>query len=283
MPATEKAGARPASTRGIARRSRPADDGVQLLPLLRGPVRGVPRDGDAPRVPRRRSQLSRQSLPLAAAPATSIASSRRRMSSTSTCRACWRRCAPNPTRPTPGRAPSRADVRAQRPCRSALIAALSVAAFILGFAAWHDRAVLFGTHTGPGAFYALMPHNAMARLFGARVPLCDRRAGDGRARLLARYRRACRQAAGRRASLWQAMRDAGTAALSRWRRHRLLQSRRTAERPAQVLSPPDVLRLRALLRVNLRGDALSLSARRARRRIRGGTCRWCSARSAASG
>ena len=29
-----------------------------------------------------------------------------------------------------------------------LVAALAVAAFILGFAAWHDRSVLFGTHTG---------------------------------------------------------------------------------------------------------------------------------------
>ncbi|XIA66147.1 tricarballylate utilization 4Fe-4S protein TcuB [Bradyrhizobium sp. TZ2] len=48
-----------------------------------------------------------------------------------------------------------------------LIAALSVAAFIFGFAALHDRQVLFGVHTGPGAFYKLMPHNAMAALFGA--------------------------------------------------------------------------------------------------------------------
>jgi len=48
-----------------------------------------------------------------------------------------------------------------------LIAALSVAAFILGFAAAKDRAVLYGIHTGPGAFYALMPHNAMVALFGA--------------------------------------------------------------------------------------------------------------------
>src|SRR5690349_8886413 len=48
-----------------------------------------------------------------------------------------------------------------------LIAALSVAAFIFGFAAYHDRQVLFGVHTGPGAFYKLMPHNAMAALFGA--------------------------------------------------------------------------------------------------------------------
>jgi citrate/tricarballylate utilization protein len=47
-----------------------------------------------------------------------------------------------------------------------LVAALSVAAFIYGFAARNDPAVLYGVHTGPGAFYALMPHNAMAILFG---------------------------------------------------------------------------------------------------------------------
>jgi citrate/tricarballylate utilization protein len=48
-----------------------------------------------------------------------------------------------------------------------VIAALCVAAFIFGFAALTDRQVLYGIHTGPGAFYALMPHNAMAALFGA--------------------------------------------------------------------------------------------------------------------
>ena len=48
-----------------------------------------------------------------------------------------------------------------------IIAALSVAAFILGFAALSDRQVLYGIHTGPGAFYTLMPHHAMALLFGA--------------------------------------------------------------------------------------------------------------------
>jgi len=49
----------------------------------------------------------------------------------------------------------------------AVIAALSVAAFIAGFVAVRDPSVLFGTHTGPGAFYRLMPHNAMVALFGA--------------------------------------------------------------------------------------------------------------------
>jgi citrate/tricarballylate utilization protein len=42
--------------------------------------------------------------------------------------------------------------------------AASVAAFILGFALWHDRAALF---MRDGYFYRLMPHEAMAGLFGA--------------------------------------------------------------------------------------------------------------------
>ncbi|MDN4988218.1 tricarballylate utilization 4Fe-4S protein TcuB [Bradyrhizobium arachidis] len=48
-----------------------------------------------------------------------------------------------------------------------IVAVLSMAAFILGFAALNDHSVLFGVHTGPGAFYKLMPHNAMAALFSA--------------------------------------------------------------------------------------------------------------------
>jgi citrate/tricarballylate utilization protein len=48
-----------------------------------------------------------------------------------------------------------------------VIAALSVAVFILGFVAYADPAVLFSAQRGPGAFYRLMPHNAMALLFGA--------------------------------------------------------------------------------------------------------------------
>jgi citrate/tricarballylate utilization protein len=48
-----------------------------------------------------------------------------------------------------------------------LIAALSVAAFIAGFAAWTDPGALFAAHLGPGSFYRLMPHNAMVAIFGA--------------------------------------------------------------------------------------------------------------------
>jgi citrate/tricarballylate utilization protein len=47
-----------------------------------------------------------------------------------------------------------------------IISALSVAAFIAGFVAYQDPAILFGVHTGPGAFYRLMPHNTMAFIFG---------------------------------------------------------------------------------------------------------------------
>ena len=48
-----------------------------------------------------------------------------------------------------------------------LVVSLCVAVFIAGFVGWHDAGVLLGTHTGPGAFYKLMPHNTMALLFGA--------------------------------------------------------------------------------------------------------------------
>ncbi len=49
----------------------------------------------------------------------------------------------------------------------AFAAALSVALFVAGFVAWTDPGALFATHTGPGAFYRLMPHNTMVLIFGA--------------------------------------------------------------------------------------------------------------------
>src|SRR6195952_1868325 len=52
-----------------------------------------------------------------------------------------------------------------------IVAALSVAAFIFGFAAFNDRQVLYGIHTGPGAFYRLVPAKRMAPPFGGGV-LC---------------------------------------------------------------------------------------------------------------
>ena len=88
-----------------------------------------------------------------------------------------------------------------------LIAAFSVAAFIFGFVALNDRAVLFGIHTGPGAFYALMPHNAMALLFGAAFLY----AIVAIAMSVRAFWRDIGEPVGMRAdarSLWQAIRDA---------------------------------------------------------------------------
>jgi len=48
-----------------------------------------------------------------------------------------------------------------------LAAAIAVALFIGGFVASHDVQALFAVHTGPGAFYRLMPHDAMIALFGS--------------------------------------------------------------------------------------------------------------------
>ena len=49
----------------------------------------------------------------------------------------------------------------------AAAAAAGVALFILGFAAVDGPAALIRPRSGPGAFYALMPHATMALLFGA--------------------------------------------------------------------------------------------------------------------
>jgi citrate/tricarballylate utilization protein len=46
-----------------------------------------------------------------------------------------------------------------------LIAALSVAGFVVGFVAFRDPKVLFGAQNA-GSFYALMPHDTMVGLFG---------------------------------------------------------------------------------------------------------------------
>ena len=89
-----------------------------------------------------------------------------------------------------------------------LITAVSVAAFIFGFAALTDRQVLVGVHTGPGAFYALMPHNAMAALFGAAFLYAIIALAMG----LRGFWRDIGEPAGTLVdppSLWQAMKDAG--------------------------------------------------------------------------
>jgi citrate/tricarballylate utilization protein len=89
-----------------------------------------------------------------------------------------------------------------------LIAALSVAAFILGFAVFNDRQILFGVHSGPGAFYKLMPHNAMAALFSAALLYAIVALVMG----VRAFWRDIGEPIGMKtdaASLWQAIRDAG--------------------------------------------------------------------------
>ena len=89
-----------------------------------------------------------------------------------------------------------------------IICALSVAAFILGFAASTDRKVLAGVHTGPGAFYALMPHHAMAVLFSAALLYAILALVMG----VRAFWRDIGEPIGmlvEPASLWQAMKDAG--------------------------------------------------------------------------
>ena len=90
-----------------------------------------------------------------------------------------------------------------------IIAALSVAVFIAGFSAWHDPAVLFGVHTGPGSFYKLMPHNTMALLFGAAFAYAILAIAMG-IRLFWKDIGAPAGTLGEPASLWQAMKDAST-------------------------------------------------------------------------
>jgi citrate/tricarballylate utilization protein len=48
----------------------------------------------------------------------------------------------------------------------AVAAAAGVAAFVIGFVALDDSAVVFGGRGGRGSFYALMPHRAMVVIFG---------------------------------------------------------------------------------------------------------------------
>lgn len=48
----------------------------------------------------------------------------------------------------------------------ALASAVFVAAFIIAFALYNEPETLFGVHTGQGAFYEIMPHNAMVLIFG---------------------------------------------------------------------------------------------------------------------
>ncbi|MDB5564219.1 MAG: tcuB [Tardiphaga sp.] len=90
-----------------------------------------------------------------------------------------------------------------------IVAALSVAAFVIGFVLFRDTSVLFGAHNGPGAFYKLMPHNEMAALFGAAFLYAIVAISMG----VRNFWRDIGEPAGtlvQGSSLWQAIKDAST-------------------------------------------------------------------------
>jgi citrate/tricarballylate utilization protein len=89
-----------------------------------------------------------------------------------------------------------------------VVAAASVASFVIGFAAWQDPKVLWGVHEGPGAFYRLMPHNTMVALFGAAFLYAIVALAMG---VRAFWRSIEHPVDGRThvAAIWQAMKDAG--------------------------------------------------------------------------
>ena len=157
-----------------------------------------------------------------------------------------------------------------------IVAALSVAAFILGFAAWHDRARDLRHAYRAGRVLQADAAQRDGAAVRAGVPLRDRRARDGRARLLARHRRSG-AARARRAV-------AGDARC----RHACAISMAAAS-AATITTTGRTTAAQFYHHLTFYGFALCfastcvatlyhylLGARW--RRIRGGTCRWCSAR-----
>lgn len=87
----------------------------------------------------------------------------------------------------------------------ALTLLTAVAAFVLGFAALSDPTALFASGTEAGAFYRVMPHNAMVALFGAAFVFAILSISIS----LTRFWRAAGPMPVTPRSLWQAARDAG--------------------------------------------------------------------------
>jgi citrate/tricarballylate utilization protein len=90
----------------------------------------------------------------------------------------------------------------------AVIAALSVTLFVLGCVAFRDPSVVWGRHTGPGAFYRLIPHETMIFLFGSVFIYALVALGMGAAKLWRDIREPFARLA-RTGSLWSALIDAG--------------------------------------------------------------------------
>lgn len=84
--------------------------------------------------------------------------------------------------------------------------AIGLALFIAGLFAVHAPETMFGIHVGPGAFYRLMPHNAMVAVFGAAMLF----AVVALVASVVRFWRDTGDSSRDAGSIWQAMRDASS-------------------------------------------------------------------------
>ncbi len=160
-----------------------------------------------------------------------------------------------------------------------LLAAAGTAAFIIGFVAFADPAALFSRNAGD--FYKVMPHNAMAGLFGV-VALYVIAAFWFSLRAFWRDINGDAPRAGF-AAFGRAVADTMHLDLSARRRGRLHQRGRCAVAGAPHLSPSHLLRLPAVLRRHLASPRFIITPSAGTRLMRCGACRCCSASPAASG
>ena len=145
-----------------------------------------------------------------------------------------------------------------------------------------NRAALLDPGTA-AEFYAVVPHAVMVALFGGVALFVVARARDRRGALRARAPNDARDGVARRSRRHErrAARRADAEPPAR-RGERLRHGARGAHAVAALAASRDVLRLHAVLRVDVRGDALSLAGSAGAIPVHE-LARACSARSAASG
>lgn len=102
-----------------------------------------------------------------------------------------------------------APLFARNGLKIAVLTALSVTAFFIGFIVLNAPGELFRAHRAPEGFYALMPHNTMAALFGAVFLFSLVAMGMG-LRAFWADANAVNTVASSSPSIWQAIGDAGS-------------------------------------------------------------------------
>src|SRR4051794_22867226 len=162
-----------------------------------------------------------------------------------------------------------------------LAVSFGVALFLVGFVAFSAPGFLFGTQTGPGAFYRIMPHNTMVLVFGAALTYAAVAMIMG-LRLFWRDIGEPMVTLTEPRSVWEAVKDAG--------RLRYLEgaasaaTMRLSARPTaggSITTSPSTASCSASPRPRRQRSITICSG--SRRRIPGPTCRCCWERWAASG